>query len=137
MLKPVSPQDLHFEWQRVREGLLVVQETTSDDWLPEDVYGMLMGGAAALFIGEDESGEYLGFLILQLQPMFHGKKLHVMCAYNASTRTLMHLVWPELQELARRHSAKKITFLSNREEWQAVAKRLGCSPAQTQYEYEI
>jgi hypothetical protein len=137
MLKPIATSDLHFEWERVRAGLLIVKGTTSDDWLPEDVYMMLMTGAASLYVGEDETGEYLGFMVLQAQPMFHGRKLHVMCAYSATSRQLMRTAWAELQQLAKQISATKITFISNREEWNRVAPRLGCMPAQTQYEFEV
>lgn len=137
MLRLIEPKDLSFEWDRVREGLCVVQNTTSDDWLPEDIYMAIRSNNAALYVGEDQHGDYLGFVILQVLPMFHGSKLHIWCAHSATKRPLMRLVFPEIQELGRKVGAKKITFSSSREEWETACRWLGMKPAQVTYESDL
>lgn len=137
MLRPIEAKDLSFEWERVRAGLLVVKQATTDDWLPEDVYMSLRQGGATLYMGEDDDGDYLGFLVLKLLPLFHGSKVEIWCAYSATKRPLMRTFWPQIQVLAKQVGAQKITFASARSEWGAGAKRLGFNPAQTTYEYNL
>lgn len=136
-LRIVKPEDISFEWDRVRAGLEAVRKTTSDDWLPEDIYMSIKLGNAALYIGEDEHGDYLGFLVMQVLPMFHGSKLHIWCAYSATKMPLMRSFFPQIQEIAKQVSAKKISFSSMREEWDKAAPRLGFKAGQTTYEFEV
>lgn len=137
MLRFVKKDDVHVEWDRIRIGLLAVQSNSVEDWLPEDVYMMLQGGACSLHIGENEAGEYMGFLILQVLPTFHAKRLHIWAAYSATKQSLMAVFWPQIQEIAKQVDVTKITFMSPREEWASAGKRLGFEPAQTQYQYKI
>lgn len=137
MLRYIKPEDIGYEWERVRAGLEVVKKATSDDWLPEDLYMGLRMNNAALHIGEDEHGDYLGFLILQLVPMYHGTKLHVLCAYSATNRPLMRAFLPQIVEIGAKAGAKKITFASKRDEWESASARLGFNPGQTSYEMDI
>lgn len=136
MLRRITPNDLVFEWERVRHGLEICRETTSDDWLPEDVYMAIKSGNAALYVGEDD-GDYLGFLVVQLLPMFHGARLHVWCAYSATDKPLMREYMQRVREIAQAAGAKKITFSSTREEWVTVSKRLGFKVGQTNFEMEV
>jgi hypothetical protein len=137
MLRLIKPEDISFEWERVRAGLAVIKEATTDDWLPEDIYMAIRMNNAALYIGEDDHGDYLGFLIMQVLPMFHGQKLHLWCAYSATKQPLMRRFFPEIQKIAQQVKAKKISFSSLRGEWEAAAPRLGFKPAQTTYEFEL
>jgi hypothetical protein len=138
MLRYVEPKDISFEWDRVREGLLAIKPTTSDDWLPEDIYTAIKGGHCALHIGEDEEGNYLGFLVMQLIPSFHGQKLHIWCAYAATKKPLMRMFFPQIQDIARQAKATKISFSSMRDEWERVSKRLlGFKQGQTSYEFDL
>jgi hypothetical protein len=137
MLRFVEPKDLSFEWERVREGLLKIKPTTTDDWLPEDIYMLLKGGHCALYVGEDKHGDYQGFLIMQLMPSFHGIKLHIWHGYAATKQPLMRTFWPQIQEVAKQHKANKITWCSLRDEWDAAAIRLGARKGQTTYEFDL
>jgi hypothetical protein len=133
----IPPEDLIFEWERVRAGLLEVQKGSGDDWLPEDVYLTLKAGQASLHIAEDKHGDYLGFVVLQLLPTFHGKRLHVWCAYSATSRPLMRILLAELREMATAAKAHKITFSSARNEWLGVCKRGGFEATQTTFELKL
>lgn len=136
-LRAIEPRDLSFEWERVRLGLLEVKKATTDDWLPEDVYMALRQGGAYLYVGEDEHGDYLGFLVMRLTPTFHGSKVEIWAAHSATSRPLMREFWPQIREVARRAGAGKISFSSARDEWAAAAKRLGFTPKQVTYEFDL
>lgn len=137
MLRLIEPTGLAPVWERVRAGLVDVRAMTTDDWLPEDVYMALRNGAASLYIGESEAGEYLGFLVMRLVPTFHGSKVEIWCAHSATTTPLMRTYFPQIQDIARNCKATRISFMSAREEWAAVARRLGFKPKQVQYEYSL
>lgn len=130
----IPPNDLIFEWERVRTGLIEVKKHSTEDWLPEDVYMSLKTNNSALYIAEDKEGEYLGFLIVQLLPTFHGKRLHVWCAYSNNDKPLLRLFLRDLHDMAKQGGANKITFTSPRDEWLAVGKRGGFKPANTTFE---
>ena len=136
-LRAIEPKDIAFEWERVRFGLLEVKKATSDDWLPEDVYCAIKQGQAALFVGEDEHGDSLGFLVLKLAPTFHGSRLDIWCAYSSGNIPLMRLYLPKIKELAKSAGAASIGFSSARPEWAAAAKRLGFKPCQVSYELPL
>ncbi len=136
-MRYISPDDLIFEWERVRAGLLEVQKNSGDDWLPEDVYSTLKGGHSSLHIAEDKHGDYLGFVVLQLLPTFHGKRLHVWCAYSATNRPLLRILLAGLRDMAKNAGAYKITFSSAREEWFDACKRGGFEPTQTTFELRL
>jgi len=137
MLRLIKPQDIACEWDRVRAGLEIIRKSTGDDWLPEDVYMSIRTNNAALYVGEDKHGDYLGFLILQILPQFHGSKLHVWCAHSATKEPMMRRALPEVVQIAKQAGARKIGFSSKRDEWEAVAARIGFKPAQMSYEMEI
>lgn len=137
MLRAIQPKGIGSEWERVRAGLLIVKQATTDDWLPEDVYMLLKGGGATLFIGEDDAGEYLGFLVLRVVPTFHSSKLEVWAAYSATKTPLLARFWPAVQERAAAAGCTIISFASARDEWQAVGKRLGFTPKQVSYEFTL
>lgn len=137
MLKPIAPKDIGNDWERVRAGLLVVKQMTTDDWLPEDVYMLLKNGGATLYIGEDDEGDYQGFIVLRLIPTFHGSKVEVWCAHSSTRRPIMERYWPEVQAIAKQAGASRISFSSAREEWHRVAPRLGFTPKQTSFEFTI
>lgn len=137
MLRSILPKDIGNDWELVRAGLLEVKQHTTDDWLPEDVYMCLKNGTAVLYIGEDDAGDYLGFLVMRLVTTFHGSKVEIWCAHSATKRPLMRAYWPEIQAVAKQAGADKISFSSAREEWQVAAKRLGFVPKQITYEFTL
>lgn len=137
MLRPILPRDIGFEWDRVRAGLVEVKAATTDDWLPEDVYMALKQGGATLYIGEDEFGDYLGFIVMRLVQTFHGSKVEIWAAHSATKTPLMRTFWPQVQAEAVKTGANKITFTSAREEWAVAARRLGFVPKQVQYEFSL
>lgn len=137
MLRSIAINDIAHDWDRVRAGLVEVKQHTTDDWLPEDVYMSLKSGGATLYIGEDEAGDYLGFIVLRLVQTFHGSKVEIWCAHSATKLPLMRMYWPEIQSIAKQAGADKISFSSAREEWQVAAKRLGFTPKQITYEFTL
>lgn len=137
MLRPIEIRDIGGEWDRVRAGLAEVKAATTDDWLPEDVYMTLKQGGATLYVGEDESGDYLGFVVMRLLPTFHGSKVEIWCAHSATKAPLMRTFWPQIQAIAAKTGASRISFSSAREEWAAAAKRLGFAPKQVNYEFTL
>lgn len=137
MLRLIPAQEVGHDWERIRAGLVEVKRATTDDWLPEDVYMALKGGGASLYVGEDEQGDYLGFIVLRLVQTFHGSMVEIWCAYSATSRPLMRAFWPEIQAIATQAKADKISFSSAREEWQVAAKRLGFIPKQISYEFTL
>jgi hypothetical protein len=137
MLREISPKDIGIDWDRIRAGLVKVKQHTTDDWLPEDVYMALKGGGATLYVGEDDQGDYLGFIVLRLVQTFHGVSVEIWCAHSATKTPLMRTFWPRIQEISRNAGAGKIAFSSAREEWQVAAKRLGFKPTQITYEFTL
>jgi hypothetical protein len=136
-LRPIPPAEIAFEWERVRAGLMVVKRATSDDWLPEDVYMAIKTGGAALFLLEDEHGDYLGFVVLKLVPTFHGKRLDIWAAYCSGKQSAMRIYLPKIKELAKQAGAQSIGFSSARPEWGKAAPRIGFKPVQTTYELTL
>lgn len=137
MLRSIDAKRIGDDWERVRAGLVEVKRHTTDDWLPEDVYMCLKNGAATLYIGEDDAGDYLGFIVLRLVQTFHGAKVEIWCAHSATDKPLMRAYWPEIQAIAKQAGAGLISFSSAREEWQVAAKRLGFVPKQITYEFTL
>lgn len=137
MLRPIPPKDLIYEWERVRAGLVEVKKATTDDWLPEDVYMSIKQGGAALYVGEDDHGDYLGFVVLRLTPTFHGSRLDVWAAHSATNTPLLARFLPEIEAVARQAGAQSIGFTSARHEWARVADRLGFVARQTSYEFTL
>ena len=137
MLRPIAPKDLIFEWDRVRAGLLEVKKATTDDWLPEDVYMSIKQGGAVLYVGEDDEGDYLGFMVLRFIPTFHGARLDIWAAHSDSPMRLMRRFWPEIKAVARGAGADRISFTSARDEWHAVADYLDPATQQTIYEFTL
>ena len=129
-MKLIFPDDLITVWDRVREGLVEVQKYSAEDWIPEDIYMAIKTGNAALYVADS------GFLVMQLIPMFHGKRLHVWCAYN-NGKPMLRTTLAFVKELAQEAGAKKITFMSPRDEWLSVGKRGGFKPTQTTFELEV
>ena len=129
-MRLILPDDLHTVWDEVRTGLVEVQKFSAEDWLPEDIYMAIKGGNAALYVGDT------GFLVMQLIPMYHGKRLHVWCAYNDG-RPALRVFLNSVKTIAKEAGAKKITFSSPRDEWLTVGKRGGFRPAQTIFELEL
>jgi hypothetical protein len=136
-LRAIEPRDISFEWDRVRTGLLVVKRATNDDWLPEDVYMAIKTGTAHLFMGEDQDGDYLGFLVLKLVPTFHSKRLDIWAAYCSGKQSAMRIYLPKIKELAKQAGAQSIGFSSARPEWEKAAPRIGFKPVQTTYELTL
>lgn len=137
MLRLIPPNEISFEWDRVRAGLVEVKTATTDDWLPEDVYMAIRGGGASLYVGEDKHGDYLGFIVLRLVTTFHGKSVEIWCAHSATSAPLMRTFWPQIQSIGQEVGANKISFSSSRDEWHAASKRLGFVPKQTIYEFSL
>jgi hypothetical protein len=136
-LRPIPPAEIAYEWELVRAGLLEVKKATTDDWLPEDVYMSIKQGQAALFVGEDEHGDYIGFVVLKLVNTYHGKRLDIWAAYCSGKQPAMRIYLPKIKALALAAGAQSIGFSSARPEWQAAAARIGFKPVQTTYELAL
>lgn len=136
LMRYIPPDALPLVWGNVREGLLKIMPHTTDDWIPEDVYGALKDGTASLFIhGKDDT--FYGFLIVQVLNMWHGKRLHVWAGYSNWQKPMLRVLLRSMKAIAIEAGAKRITFDSLRPEWQSVCKRGGFLPTQTTYELNL
>lgn len=137
-LEYIKPADLHTYWTLIRPGLEYVKSVADDGWIPEDVYSALKANTATLHIGQDEAGEYLGFVVLSLVPHWDGQEMNVWVAYSAVTDKQPILMWQEqIWQMARKAGAKRIVFSSPRKGWEKVAPAIGFRPYTTVYKCEV
>ena len=120
----IHPDSLRAVWPDVRAGL---ETMPKDDWIVEDVYHAIKSGAAALYIGQNDSG-FCGFLVLQklLGEFSRDPILHCWLAYNHGEGEIYDKALEFLKSQARQMGAKRLTFGSPRPGW---GKRYACTTA--------
>jgi hypothetical protein len=128
-MRPILPSEVPKHWKDIRP-VIEKMSKVSDGWLPEDVYTTLVTGGATLYL---EAGVE-GFIILQLQPHYAGKRLHIWIAYCRDDPLRF---MPEVKEIARAAGAGRITFESPRKGWGLRAARYGFLPSRIVYEQEV
>ena len=55
----LKPADIRHEWSRIRPALEQVHEEQRTDWIPEDIYHVVMSGRGRLWLSDD------GFAVTQ------------------------------------------------------------------------
>lgn len=104
MLEPVAAHAIAPVWPWVRDGLQRIIAKTGDDWLPEDVYHEIKGGASRLFLIYADA-ERIGFLIVQFWPAYHsGPRLFVraLWAEPGKLQPYRDAFYEELKTMARK-----------------------------------
>lgn len=135
-LEPIRPEALHSVWWKVRAGLEEVKKHSTDDWIAEDVYAAIRSGTSLLFVGYLDNA-YCGFVVMTPFNTYASRVLHIWCCYSATKRDVINLFADDLEMLARRHQAKKLTFHSPRRGWEERLKEYGYHPVQTIFEKEV
>lgn len=135
MLYPRTWPAIRADWAWIRAGLQTIIDRTGERWLPEDVYMALHGGHAHLSVIE-ESGEEVGFVVLQRQSDWDGPVLHVWALWGepGAIAPLRLDIERELVELATRMGARRIKMESPREGWTDIAF---WKPSKSIYVHEV
>lgn len=118
MLKPVTPDGLYALWPWVRAGLEKAVNKTSQRYLPEDVYVMLRGGRAWLYV----VGEQQGFAVMEKLLDPDGLVLFVFAMWGEpwSIAPMKAQLYDELTALAQSIGAKRVR-MQGRKGWEAEA----------------
>lgn len=118
-LVPTDPLAVYDIWDWVREGLLQAIRRTGGHSRPEDVYLLLRGGSAWLYLVMVE-GQRVGFVILTREHDPDGPVMFIWCLWCEP-----HSVWEtqaelyaELDKIARGIKAKRIRMWSPRRWWE-------------------
>ena len=132
----VNLAQLRDAWAFVRPALDTMDRP--DGWLPEDVYLMLRSNGASLYLIYDETGSKAGFFILRLLQDFDGPRVHIwiLYAHNADFDVMAHFD-KDLNEIAAKAGAVRLTFSTNRPGWHKLAPRYGFTPREIMYEKPV
>jgi hypothetical protein len=132
----IEPGELRHAWAFVRPALDTLDRP--DGWLPEDVYLLLRSNGATLYLIYDKTGSPAGFFILRLIQDFDGARVHIWILHAVDADfDVMAEFDDELQQLARRAGAVRLTFSTNRPGWHKVAPKYGFSPREITYEKPV
>jgi hypothetical protein len=134
-LTPVHPDELQDVWDLIWPGLKKVERHSASHWIPEDVYHAIKSGASVLHLCYVD-GDYCGFTVSNLVQNFDGKVLHFWIVYNDSKVDIIKTFMPDVESMAHRAGAKRITFWSPRK-WERRIKAYGFVPAQTEFVKEL
>jgi hypothetical protein len=121
-MRYIQPQELRDWWHLIKPGLERIKEKSTEPWIPEDVYADCYSQNSMLWV-LFRNGRPSSFVVLQ--PV--GDTLHIWCAYGFEDGVLEE-GFAQVEEIAKRGNATKITFDSNRAGWNRAAKRLGFRP---------
>lgn len=136
-LQTVKPEDLHFVWQTIKPGIEKAAHFAQGAWIPEDAYSSIQHGQASLFLWSVDK-RYAGSIIVMTRAGFEGKTLHIFSLYvEPEYGEHIDANMDQIDELARNHGCRKITFQSPRRGWDKRAERLGFEPVTTTYEKEV
>ncbi len=132
-LRFIPKEDLRYEWPWIRKGLERILESSSQHWLPEDVYMALKTESAEAFRGVLE-GETAGFVILQKHQSLDGTELFIWAAHTMEDGRDFY---EDIEQIAKDVGAKRVVFWSNRMGWRRLAKRYGFTPSNVRYTKEL
>jgi hypothetical protein len=134
--RAIDAAELRDAWAFVRPALDTMDRP--DGWLPEDVYLMLRSNGASLYMIYDETGSKAGFFILRLMQEFDGPRVHIWILYARDADfDVMAAFDSELQDIARKAGAIRLTFSTNRPGWHKLAPRYDFSPREITYEKPV
>lgn len=137
ILKHVPSADIKNEWSHVRESLQKLLDKTNDSWLPEDVYCDIIAQNSWLYVGEDEQGDLLGFVVLSPLKQHNDLLLHIWVSVNYSDPETVFFALDDVKEIAQNIGAKKITFSTVRKGLGKLTERAGFLPGQQWFYYEV
>ena len=109
----INSQELHDVWSIVRDGLEVVENKISPEWITEDVYTAIRNNTSHLHVAYDDC-EYDGFVVVTPTVDFDCRVLFVWVAYCPSGNA-MERYWPHIREIAVKTGSRKVRFSSPRE----------------------
>lgn len=133
MLIYIAPDNLHEHWPLVRTGLQRILDRTHDRWLPEDVYLMLKGGTAALFVQDNGKG----FAVMQNNRGWDGNELFIFAGYSTDGHQIVLKEIEAIKDIARQYGCKRIKFQTRRRGWEKAAQEIGYEPTMTEYEVSL
>ena len=116
MIEPVDPKYLYRIRDWFLEGLSKITDKLHDDWHPADVYAEVRAGQSHLYT-VNARGERIGFVVLQLWPVYHaGPRLFIRALWCEPGKLAPHQqdFMESLEDLARKHGAVAIRHLSPR-----------------------
>ena len=136
-MQPVSPAQLHDIWGVVRSEMEVAASHSLGEWIPEDCYSGIQQGVLSLFLWIVDS-RYAGFIVLQKKQLFSGPVLHIFALYVIDEYgEYIDANMTQVDAIATKIGAKKITFQSPRRGWERRCKSLGFEAKSINYEREV
>lgn len=124
-LVAIAPHTVRNYWERIKEGLEVVQKKCVVNWIVEDVYANLKAGSAQLYLSEDS------FAIVYPERMHDGMALHIWIAYSTSGNAV-EIYEDQLIAIAKGIGAIRLKLESSRN-WEPK----GYEPISTIYHKDI
>ena len=124
-------------WKLVREGLEIVLKKNPANWIPEDVYMEIKLKRSLLVIGEDNTGEFVGFYVLTMRQAFDGLECFMWISYNKGEKSIIDFCEKGLKTFCQHAGARRIVTLSSRPGWARFGERFGFKQTQIQFECEL
>lgn len=127
----IRPANLREDWIWVRGLIERVIVRLNEQYLPEDVYAAVKGGAAAMWVADDPQGVLVAY---QDKAAWSGEPvLHVWICVCDDSEPLQDEAYKVLEDAARRIGAKRIVMESPRPGWQ----KRGWTVARYKYERQL
>lgn len=136
-LRPIEPAQIHAYWKLVRPGIDKIIDATHDhDWLPEDVYHSIRGGASILYCGFVD-GVYVGFLVVTPMHDWYGMRLHIWLLFHTGGGDMLETFGEAFESIVKQTGAVRITFHSPRAGWAKRVAPAGFTAVSTIYERRV
>ena len=132
-----NDEQLSDYWPRVRAGLEVVLKKNPANWIPEDVYMQVKLKNSLLVVGEDSTGEFVGFYVMTMRQVFDGLECFMWISYNKGEKSIIEFCEKRLKDFCQHAGARRIVTLSNRPGWAKFGERFGFKQTQIQFECEL
>lgn len=101
--------EIRSAWPAIRPRLAALAERTSEPWMPEDVFHLLVMGTARLFATDD-----LGcFIVVQIDEQPWGRSLVVWIASEETDARASDYI-EQVRDIARAGDCHRVTFSSPR-----------------------
>ncbi len=125
-LTPISPLRLHDIWETVEADLDVCRKQDQDEVWMEDIYHALKAGYATLYVGY-MGEEYAGALVLMQKndPWSGEPSVHIWFVANHAGHDILKEGQLQVEQIARKIGASKITLRAKRRAMERLLKDLG------------
>jgi hypothetical protein len=134
--KLIKPEELHSEWDFIKQGIDGILNKIHDRWLPEDIYWLIKQNSIWAYVVFD-GDEKLGLVLLQPSAGWDGKELFLFGGFNIGTKDVIEFALPEILNVARHIGAKRIKFQSPRKGFEKYAANIGFEYSHSLYEREL